>query len=119
MRPLRLELKGFTAFRDPAAIDFTALDVFAISGPTGSGKSSLLDAMTYALYGRVERVGDRVGQLISQGQPRMAVTLEFEVGHDRYQLTRATPARGGTRIQLMRQDQDGEWRQAGEGSDRV
>ena len=55
MRPLRLELKGFTAFRDGAELDFTQLDVFAISGPTGSGKSSLLDAVTYALYGRVER----------------------------------------------------------------
>jgi DNA repair protein SbcC/Rad50 len=118
MRPLRLELKGFTAFRDPVEIDFTGLDLFAISGPTGSGKSSLLDAMTYALYGRVERVGDRVGQLISQGQKRMAVTLEFEVGRDRYQLTRTTPAKGATKIHLMRWI-DGGWEQAGEGSDRV
>ena len=98
MRPLRLELKGFTAFRDPAELDFTALDLFAISGPTGSGKSSLLDAMTYALYGRVERVGDRVSQLISQGQPRMTVMLEFEVGTERYRVTRSTPAKGSTKI---------------------
>lgn len=118
MRPLRLEVKGFTAFRDPVEIDFTPLDVFAIAGPTGSGKSSLLDAMTYALYGRVERVGDRVSQLISQGQPRMAVTLEFEVGRHRYRVTRSTPARGSTKIQLERQV-EGQWRQAGEGSDRV
>src|SRR6266571_8156431 len=118
MRPLRLELKGFTAFRDATLIDFTTLDVFAISGPTGSGKSSLLDAMTYALYGRVERVGDRVSQLISQGQPRMAVTLEFEVGRDRYRVTRSTPAKGATKILLERLI-DGVWLQAGEGSDRV
>src|SRR2546426_7679600 len=118
MRPLRLELKGFTAFRDPAEIDFTTLDVFAISGPTGSGKSSLLDAMTYALYGRVERVGAHVGQLISQGQPRMAVTLEFAVGNDRYRVTRSTPSgKGTTKILLERQDEAGEWKQAGEGAD--
>jgi exonuclease SbcC len=119
MRPLRLELKGFTAFRDPATIDFTELDVFAIAGPTGSGKSSLLDAMTYALYGRVERVGDRVSQLVSQGQPRMAVTLEFAVGHDRYRVTRSTPSKGATKILLERADGEGEWKQAGEGADRV
>jgi DNA repair protein SbcC/Rad50 len=119
MRPLRLEVKGFTAFRDPVELDFTELDVFAISGPTGSGKSSLLDAMTYALYGRVERVGDRVSQLISQGQPRMVVTLEFEVGHDRYRVTRSTPAKGATKILLERRDPGGEWEQAGEGADRV
>src|SRR6266487_1643627 len=106
MRPLRLELKGFTAFRDGAELDFTDLDVFAISGPTGSGKSSLLDAVTYALYGRVERVGDRVGQLVSQGQPRMSVTLEFEVGPQRYRVTRSTPsAKGATKILLERQDE--------------
>src|SRR2546422_8933524 len=119
MRPLRLEVKGFTAFRDKAEIDFTGLDVFAISGPTGSGKSSLLDAMTYALYGRIERVGDRVSQLLSQGQPRMAVTLEFAVGRDRYRVTRSTSAKGLTKIMLERQDPGGEWKQAGEGADRV
>jgi exonuclease SbcC len=119
MRPIRLELKGFTSFRDRAELDFSQLDVFAISGATGSGKSSLLDAMTYALYGRVERVDNQVRQLISQGQPRMAVTLEYEVGPDRYRVTRSTPARGNTRIMLERRGADGEWAQAGEGSDRV
>src|SRR5206468_4703107 len=103
LRPLRLQVKGFTAFRDPVEVDFTELDVFAISGPTGSGKSSLLDAMTYALFGRVERVGAAVGQLVSQGQPRMAVTLEFEVGAERYRVTRSTPVKGATRILLERQ----------------
>ena len=39
MRPVRLELKGFTSFRDDQAIDFDGLDLFAIAGPTGSGKS--------------------------------------------------------------------------------
>ncbi|HEX2089355.1 MAG TPA: SMC family ATPase, partial [Actinomycetota bacterium] len=118
MRPLKIDLKGFTAFREAQELDFSALDVFAISGPTGSGKSSLLDAMTYALYGRVERVGDRVSQLISQGQPRMAVTLEFAVGQDRYRVTRSTPAKGTTKILLERQTTDG-WKQAGDGADRV
>jgi exonuclease SbcC len=119
MRPLRLELKGFTAFRDPVEIDFTTLDVFAISGPTGSGKSSLLDAITYALYGRVERVGDRVKQLVSQGQPRMAVTLDFEVGRDRYRVTRSTfTDKRATKITLARLEGDREV-SLGEGADRV
>ncbi len=118
MRPLRLELKGFTSFRDPVEVDFRNLDLFAISGPTGSGKSSLLDAMTYALYGRVERVGDRVSQLISQGQSRMAVTLEYEVGRERYRITRSTAAKGASKILLERSQDDG-WIQAGEGADRV
>ncbi len=120
MRPLRMEVKGFTAFREPVDVDFTQLDVFAISGDTGAGKSSLLDAMTYALYGKVDRVGARVGQLISQGLPRMAVTLEFEVGRDHYRVTRSTPLKGASKILLERQ-QAGEdaWTQAGDGADRV
>ena len=119
MRPLRLTVKGFTAFRDEQTLDFTDLDVFAISGPTGSGKSSLLDAMTFALYGRVERVGNSVGQLISQGQPAMAVTLEFEVGREVHRVARRTPVKGSTKILLERRLPDGSWAQAGEGADKV
>ncbi len=118
MRPLRIELKGFTSFRDPQTIDFDGLDLFAIAGPTGSGKSSILDAMTYALYGYVDRVGKQVGQLVSQGQARMAVMLEFDMGTDRYRVTRSTPAKGASRI-LLEGWEDGEWRQAGEGADKV
>jgi DNA repair protein SbcC/Rad50 len=118
MRPVRLELKGFTSFRDDQAIDFDGLDLFAIAGPTGSGKSSILDAITYALYGSVDRVGKQVAQLVSQGQPRMAVMLQFGVGKERYRVARSTPAHGGSKILLERWE-DGEWRQAGEGADRV
>ncbi|MGZ4190194.1 MAG: AAA family ATPase, partial [Actinomycetota bacterium] len=49
MRPLRLELSGFTAFREPVEVDFSDADYFAFVGPTGSGKSSLIDALTFAL----------------------------------------------------------------------
>ncbi|HZD18924.1 MAG TPA: SMC family ATPase, partial [Actinomycetota bacterium] len=117
MRPLRLELKGFTAFRDAQEIDFEGLDLFAISGPTGSGKTSILDAITYALFGYIDRVGKQAGQFISQGQPRMAVTFDFAVDGDRWRVTRSTPAKGVSSILVERWD--GEWRQAGEGADRI
>lgn len=90
MRPLRLKVKAFTAFRDEQEVDFSKLDLFAIAGPTGAGKSSVLDAITYALYGWVERVGDSCAQLISQGLPSMAVTLEFGLDGERYVVTRRT-----------------------------
>ena len=119
MRPLKLCIKGFTAFRDEQEVDFTDLDLFAIVGPTGSGKSSVLDAMTYALFGRVDRVDEKsTRQMISQGQPRMAVTLDFQLGHDRYRVTRSLPRGGTTRVLVQRWDGE-DWRQAGEGSDKV
>ena len=48
MSPVRLELEGFTAFRDRTVVDFDGADLFALTGPTGSGKSSVIDAMIFA-----------------------------------------------------------------------
>ncbi len=109
MRPLHLELRGFTSFRDPQAIDFSKLDLFAIAGPTGAGKSSILDAITYALYGKVERVGNQCAQLISQGLPAMAVSLEFSCGADRFRVARRTARKPPTTVVLERLD-GGDWR---------
>src|SRR5919204_182138 len=109
MRPLRLRLKGFTSFRDEQEIDFSTLDLFAIAGPTGAGKSSLLDAMTYALYGCVERVGGECAQLISQGLPSMAVTLEFDVSGERWRVTRRTYRKAATET-VLEHFVDGAWK---------
>ena len=70
MRPKRLELEGFTAFRERTVVDFTDADLFAFVGPTGSGKSSLVDAVLFALYGTVPRYGDKraVEPVISLGR---------------------------------------------------
>lgn len=118
MRPLSLRVKGFTSFRDEQVIDFSDLDLFVLWGPTGSGKSSLLDAMTYALYGYVDRVGNQTTQLVSQGQPRMAVTLDFALGQASYRVTRSTSAAGGSKVLLERQE-GGDWVSYGEGADSV
>ena len=89
MRPLRLTLEGFTSFRDRLELDFSGLDLFAITGATGAGKSSLIDAMVFALYGQVPRVGDDYKQLISHGKERLSVLFEFGVGKQRYRIARA------------------------------
>jgi exonuclease SbcC len=88
VRPLKLSLEGFTSFRDRVDLDFAGLDLFAITGPTGSGKSSLIDAVVFALYGQVPRVGDDYKQLISHGRERLSVMLEFGVGRQSYRVVR-------------------------------
>jgi exonuclease SbcC len=88
VKPLRLALEGFTSFRERQEIDFTGLDLFAITGPTGAGKSSLIDAVVFALYGQVPRVGDDYKQLISHGAERLSVLFEFAVGGERYRIAR-------------------------------
>jgi exonuclease SbcC len=118
MRPLKLRLRGFTSFRDEQELDFTDRTVFAITGPTGSGKSSILDAMTYALYGAVERVGRECNQLVTHGMNRMSVTLDFDVDGKQYRITRSTPVTGSTKVTLER-CVDGKFVSYGEGADRV
>ena len=67
------------AYKQATTIDLSDVDFFSLSGPTGSGKSSLIDAMIFALYGRVPRLGARsVAPVISAGSDRARVLVEFE-----------------------------------------
>ncbi len=105
MRPRRLELKGFTAFRDKQVVDLATFDLFVITGPTGAGKTSLLDALALALYGKVPRMGgDGLGQLVSHGQPDAAVLLEFDIDDTHYRVSRRLPRTGTQTGRLERRD---------------
>ena len=91
MRPISLDIEGFTSFRERATIDFTSLDLFAITGPTGAGKTSIIDAIIYALYGCTPRIGKKSAKdLISQGGLRMSVLFEFSSGKAQYRVARET-----------------------------
>jgi exonuclease SbcC len=100
MRPVRLELQGFSAFRDLTVIDFSDIELVALVGPTGSGKSSIIDAMTFALYGSAARYDERlVAPVINQLSTEARVRLDFEVGSKSYSATRIvrrTKAGGAT-----------------------
>jgi exonuclease SbcC len=102
MRPLNLRLENFACFRGRAVeLDFAPLELFAIAGPTGAGKSSLLDAMIFSLYGRVPRIGGRgAAEIISLGADRLSVVFDFRVGADRYRVTRVVRRRSAGTAQL-------------------
>lgn len=83
MKPLRLKIEGLHSFREAQDIDFTALcatGVFGIFGPTGSGKSTILDSITLALYGKVERANKNTQGIINHGADRVLVEFSFEIG---------------------------------------
>ncbi len=88
MRPLELELEGFTSFRQRTSIALRDLDLFAITGPTGAGKTSVLDALVFALYGRTPRLLKEPNQLVSRGLKHMRVRLDFAVGERTYRVAR-------------------------------
>ena len=98
MRPVRLELEGFTSFRERTVVDFEGVDLFAFAGPTGAGKSSVIDAMIFALYGTVPRFGDErlVAPVVSQGGTEARVRLDFDVSGERWTAVRVVrPRRPG------------------------
>jgi len=110
VRPLSLRLEGFTCYKQPAEISFEGLDLFAITGPTGAGKSSIVDGITYALYGRVPRLGNEVRGLISLGSEKLQAAFEFAVNGDRYRVVRSTARKGAAHVQLFRfEKESGEW----------
>jgi exonuclease SbcC len=90
MRPVRLTMHGFASFREPTEVDFTGADYFALVGPTGAGKSTVIDAMTFALYGSVPRWDNEgvVALALSPTASRGTVSLLFDVGTERYLVAR-------------------------------
>jgi exonuclease SbcC len=83
-------MAGFTVFRDETTVDFTDADFFALVGPTGSGKSTVLDAICFALYGVVPRWGSSRGiaNALAPSATEARVRLVFESAGARYVATR-------------------------------
>ncbi|PYZ95099.1 hypothetical protein CR194_06180 [Salipaludibacillus keqinensis] len=95
MRPIELTIQGLHSFREKQVVDFAALcegGVFGIFGPTGSGKSSILDAMTLSLYGKVERAPSNTQGILNHAEDQLGVSFTFSLGRgereNRYKVER-------------------------------
>lgn len=94
MRPLFLQIAAFGPFADTQQIDFTRLGdnpLFLINGVTGSGKTSILDAICFALYGKTtggERDGAQMRSDLAEGALLTEVTLVFELAGLIYRIRR-------------------------------
>lgn len=83
MKPLKLTFEGLNSFERRQEIDMrllTGAHLFGIFGPTGAGKSTVLDAMTLALYGEVVRAPDKTGGIMNTRRNAMYAELEFSLG---------------------------------------
>jgi len=109
MIPIRLELTNFLAYRNPAPLDFTGIHVAVLTGENGAGKSSLLDAMTWALWSRARAKTDN--ELVHQGQTEMRVEFTFALGDQIYRVIRARRVgRGaGSVLDFQIQNDAGKW----------
>lgn len=95
MRPIQLQMSGLQSYRELQTIDFSQLvdaGVFGIFGPTGSGKSSILDAITLSLYGKVERASGGTQAIMNHAEQTLFVSFTFELSNatstERYRVER-------------------------------
>jgi exonuclease SbcC len=98
MIPIKLRITGFTSYRKPVEIDFSGFDLACISGPNGAGKSSLLDAITYALYGEARR---RDEAIINTASTKAEVQLDFEYESQTYRIVRSITRGKGSQLDFM------------------
>ncbi|MFZ3070166.1 MAG: SMC family ATPase [Anaerolineaceae bacterium] len=101
MIPIKLSLAGFTSYREPAEIDFSGLDLVCISGSNGAGKSSLLDAITYALFGQARK---RDEAIINNACQKAEVTLDFSYEGQIYRVSRSIQRGKGTQAEFFIQN---------------
>ena len=94
MKPISLTIEAFGPYRDSVTLDFNELQnhsMFLISGPTGAGKTSILDAMVYALYGEPSgevRKTDAIRSDFAEPQRMTRVDFSFAIGDARYRVER-------------------------------
>ncbi len=94
MIPVKLKLSNFTSYSEnPPELDFTKFKLAAISGLNGAGKSSLLDAVTWCVWG-TSRAGDSSDSLIHSGANNMSVEFSFELDSHIYTVKRRRSKKG-------------------------
>lgn len=95
MIPVKLKLSNFTSYgTDVPELDFTKFHLAAISGSNGAGKSSLLDSITWCLWG-ASRLGDSTDQLVHSGQTQMFVEFSFALDGHIFTVKRARNVKSG------------------------
>lgn len=108
MRPRELILDGFRSYSGATTISWEERSLVGIVGPIGSGKSSILDGISFALYGRTPRLGTETRGLINQRRSEGKVSLTFAVAGQEWRVVRALRRKGQSAHVLYRVDDGGE-----------
>ncbi|HEX5836217.1 MAG TPA: SMC family ATPase [Anaerolineales bacterium] len=108
MIPLHLRISGFLSYRDPVDLDFSTFDLACISGHNGAGKSSLLDSITWALFGEARgKSSDIINLHPTVKAAEVALTFEHE--GNTYRVQRTLPRNKSTFLEFQVKNEDG-WR---------
>ena len=98
MIPLHLKLSGFLSYHETVEVDFSGFDLACISGSNGAGKSSLLDAITWALFGQARK---RDEALINLQSKLAEVAFTFAYENSIYRVMRSLPRGKGTTLEFQ------------------
>ncbi len=102
MIPIELKMRNFMCYRDNVpSLHFEGIHTTCLSGDNGNGKSALIDAMTWALWGQSRAKSD--DDLVHTGQNEMAIEFDFAVGQQSYRIIRkrSKPKRRGSSGQTL------------------
>lgn len=106
MIPLHLRISGFLSYHDLVELDFTPFDLACISGHNGAGKSSLLDAITWSLFGEARGKSSDVINL-RQDVKAAEVALTFQHEDNVYRVQRTLPRNKNTLLEFQVRTQTG------------
>lgn len=110
MIPQKLTIAGFLSYREPTEIDFSTFDLACISGANGAGKSSILDAITWALFGRARKQDDSIINN-HPGVKAAEVSLVFEYEGSLFRVQRTSPRGKTTALEFqVAQPDDLSWK---------
>jgi len=108
MIPIHLRISGFLSYRDPVDLDFSNFDYACISGHNGAGKSSLLDSITWVLFGEARgKSSDIINLHPDVKAAEVAITFEHE--GNTYRVQRTLPRNKSTILEFQVKSEDA-WR---------
>ena len=119
MIPKYLKISGFLSYYEPVELDFTGFGLACITGSNGSGKSSLLDAMTWALFGQARRRDDSlIHDLVDSNSSVKAaeVTFDFDYEDSQYRIKRSKSRGKTAQLEFYIMNKKGVWRAISEHS---
>jgi len=118
MIPLKLEIQNFLSYRDNTILDFQGIHLASITGANGSGKSSILDAITWALFGksRSKSDDDVVNRQASYKGEGAEVIYVFELDSAAYRIIRRKKARKAMFLEFQVATPDDNWKSLSESS---
>ncbi len=117
MIPVELRLHNFLAYKDPDPLRLDGIHIACLAGPNGAGKSSILDAITWCVWGKAR--SNSADELIHQGQDEMQVSLVFDQAGARYRIIRQRTGgkRGTSLLEFQARDEASEsWQPISEGA---